>query len=388
MSYTWDLPTKVLFGPGKIGELHNETMPGKKALVVISNGKSTITNGSLAKLENELKLSNVDYCIYNKVGANPTVEMVMGGTEMARENKCDFVVALGGGSVMDCAKVIAAMVNHPGHAVWDFILSGTGGRMPLTEKQLPVICITTSAGTGSEVDGAGVITNLETKEKIGFRSNAPCLAIVDPELMLTVPKGFTAYQGFDALYHCIEGYVSTLASEASDMVNETAIRNIAKYLPRAYADGSDLEARTKLAFANTLGGYSMEVSSCTSEHAMEHALSSFHENLPHGAGLIMISYAYYETFIDRRACDEKFVDMARFMGKEGTNDPYDFLRALKELMVSCEVEDLKMSDYGIKPDEFPAMADNALSAGGMRFTVDRTKLSREDVIAIYEKSYK
>ena len=164
MSFTWHIPTKILFGTGKLAELHKEVPLGKKALIVISNGKSTKTNGSLDKLLEELKILGVDSVIYNKIGANPTEPAVQEGVDFGRENNCDFVIGLGGGSVLDAAKAIASVIPQKNGRVWDFILFGTGGKKPLTEKALPYIAITTSAGTGSEVDAGAVITNPATNE--------------------------------------------------------------------------------------------------------------------------------------------------------------------------------------------------------------------------------
>ena len=172
---------------------------------------------------------------------------------------------------------------------------------------------TTTAGTGSEVDQWGVVTNPDTNEKIGcggMDSLFPVLAVVDPELMLTVPPKFTAHQGFDALFHSTEGYISSASNLMGDMVQLAAIENIGKYLPRAVENGNDIEAREHMAFANTMSGYSMVVSSCTSEHSMEHAMSAYHQDLPHGAGLIMISKEYYTFFINKHACDDRFIAMA------------------------------------------------------------------------------
>ncbi len=307
MAFTWNIPTKILFGAGKLGELHKEAPLGKKALIVISNGRSTKTNGSLDKLQEELTAWGADFVVYNKIGANPTEPAVQEGVDFGRENNCDFVVGLGGGSVLDAAKAIASVIPQKGGRVWDFILFGTGGKKPLTEKALPYVAITTSAGTGSEVDAGAVITNLETNEKTAFFGSFPVLAIVDPLYMLTVPKHFTAYQGFDAFFHNAEGYISNVCNEASAMIELTAIEKLAKYLPIAVNDGKNLEARTQVAFANTLGGFSMDVCACTAEHSLEHALSAYHPELPHGAGLIMISVAYFSHFVEKHACDEKFI---------------------------------------------------------------------------------
>jgi len=388
MAYTWSVPTKVLFGAGKLKELHNEELPGKKALVVISNGKSTRLNGSLDALVAELELAGVEHVLFDKIEANPLEPTVQAGVEFGREAQVDFVIGLGGGSVMDSAKAIAATIPQAGGRVWDYMATGTGEHRPLAAKPLPTVAITTSAGTGSEVDGGSVITSPVTHEKAAFMGPCPVLAVVDPVLMLTVPPKFTAYQGFDALFHSTEGFISKYGNEMAALVQREAIRNIARSLPLAVANGKDLAARTDVAFANTLSGYSMEASSCTSEHSLEHALSGEHQDLPHGAGLIMISLAYYRHFIERGACPEKFVEMARLLGKADATEPKDFLVALGALQKACGVDELKMSDYGIKPDEFPKMAKLARSALGALFECDPLPLTDNDIVKIFAESYR
>jgi len=388
MAYNWKAATTVLFGAGKLKELHNEALPGKKALVVISNGKSTRLNGSLATLEGELKLAGVEHVLFDRIEANPLEPTVQAGVEFGREHGVDFVIGLGGGSVMDSAKAIAAMIPQQGGRVWDYMGTGTGEHRPFNATPLPTVAITTSAGTGSEVDGGSVITSPVTHEKSAFFGPCPVLAVVDPALMVTVPPKFTAYQGFDALFHSTEGFISKRCNEMSELVEREAIRRIARSLPTAVADGSNIAARTDVAFANTLSGYSMETSSCTSEHTLEHALSGEHQDLPHGAGLIMISLAYYRHFIEKGACPEKFVEMARLLGKEDATKPEDFLDALAALQKACGVDKLKMSDYGISPDEFPGMAKLSRTAVGVLFDFDPIPLSDDDVINIFTESYR
>ena len=388
MSYAFNVPTKVLFGPGSLKKLHEEKLPGKKALVVISNCKSVRANGSLAALVAELDAVGVAHVLFDKIAANPVEPVVQEGVDFGRAESVDFVVGLGGGSVMDAAKAIAGMIPQQGGRVWDYMATGTSEHRPFNAPFLPFVAIATSAGTGSEVDAGSVITSPVTHEKGGFFTKCPDLAVVDPELMLTVPPKFTAYQGFDALFHNTEGYISRFGNEMGAMVELEAIRLIGKWLHVAVADGANLEARTKVAFANTLGGYSMDVSTCTSEHAIEHALSGEHGDLPHGAGLIMISLAYYKTFIDRHDCDEKFVEMARALGKADATKPEDFLEALSALQKACGVDALKMSDWGIREEELPGMAPLARSAIGMLFSCDPSPLSDDDVLAILRASWK
>lgn len=389
MNYVWNLPTKVLFGEGMLNELHNEEMPGKKAMIVISNGKSMKNNGWIDEVIDELEQAGVESVVFDKIGPNPTEPDIMDGVIFARENEVDFIVGLGGGSVLDATTIIAAVVpQKDGGRVWDYVNGGTGGGRPLEEKSLPYIEITTTAGTGSEVDRWGVVTNPETHEKIGFQGDFAFLAIVDARLMLTVPPEYTAYQGFDALFHSIEGYISTARTAPAQMVEIAAIGNIAQYLPIAVKDRDNLDAREKVAFANTMSGYSMELGSCTSEHSLEHALSGNHPDLPHGAGLIMISLAYFKHFIDKHVCDEKFMEMAIALGAKQIKGPYDFLQALERLMRECGVADLKMSDYGISPSEFPRLVKEARETMGGLFEFDPEPLTDEEVEAIYLASYR
>lgn len=389
MSFNMYVPTRTLFGAGQLNSLHTQKMPGKKAMIVISNGKSARANGYLARTEEQLKLAGIETIVFDKVEANPLKSTVMAGGTFAKENSCDFIVALGGGSCMDAAKAIAVMATNDGD-YWDYIPSGSGKGKQIENKPLPVVAITTTAGTGSETDPGTVITNEGRHEKTGFVHDDlfPVLAIVDPELMLTVPPKYTAYQGFDALFHSVEGYVSNGVNLMSDMYATTAIENISRNLAKAVKDGNDIEAREKVAFGNTLSGTVMCVGRCTSEHSLEHAMSAYHQELPHGAGLIMISKEYFTHLIDRHVCDDRFVRMAKAMGMGDAKDPMDFITMLVKLQEECGVADLKMSDYGIKPEEFETMAKNAKDTMGGLFLCDRSELSIEDCVAIYEASYK
>lgn len=390
MNFTIFMPTKWIFGAGALNELDKQPLPGKKAMLVTSNGKSAKETGSLYRVIRQLARCGVESMLFGKIEANPLKKTVMDGAAFAKANGCDFIVALGGGSVMDASKAIAAMATNSGD-LWDYIFGGTGKAQMLTEQPLPIVAITTTAGTGSEVDQWGVISNDVTNEKIGFGgydSLFPVLSIVDPELMVSVPPMFTAFQGFDALFHSTEVYISKFANPFSDMVALTAIENVAKHLANAVHNGEDMTAREKVAFANTLSGYSMVTGSCTSEHAMEHAMSAYHHNLPHGAGLIMISKAYYQHFVDLHVCDDRFIRMAQIMGMPEASKAQDFITMLDKLQKDCGVDNLKMSDYQLTKDEFLLLAQNARATMGGLFASDPAELSDEDCVKIFENSYR
>ncbi len=389
MNFNYFIPTKLLFGKGQLGNLHKEKLPGKKALIVISSGKSTRANGYLDKVEKELKLAGIAYAVYDKILPNPIKAHVMEGAEFAKGNGCDFVIGLGGGSSIDSAKAIAVMAKNEGD-YWDYVSGGSGKGQPVPNDPLPVVAITTTAGTGTEVDPWTVTTKEDTEEKIGFgyEKTFPVLAVVDPDLMLTVPADLTAYQGFDALFHSTEGYINKTAYVMSDMYALKAIELIGHNLSKAVENGKDEEAREKVALGNTLAGMVESTSGCTSEHSLEHALSAYHPNLPHGAGLIMISKAYYTFFAGQDCCKERFIAMAKAMGKENATDPMDFVDALVELQKVCHVDELKMSDYGIKKEEIEKYVMKAYDTMGGLFEVDPVPLTKEDCIKILEDSYK
>lgn len=389
LSFMFHNPTKLLFGSGKLAELHNERLPGKKALLLISSGKSVRTNGSLARTEEELRLAGADYVIFDKIIENPLNTTVMEAAAFARENHCDFIVALGGGAVLDSSVAVAAMATNDGQ-LWEYVWGGTGGRKSLANPALPVVAIATTSGTGSEINAYGVISNLETKEKIGFGfpELVPVLAVVDPTYMKSVPPKYTAYQGFDALFHNTEVMISRGLNILSETLALSCIESIARYLPRAVADGNDLEARERVAYASTVAGMTMQLTSTTAAHSMEHSMSAFHHNLQHGAGLIIIAREFYQFFIDRHACDERFVKMARAMGAEGDVRPQDFIIRLTALEKACGVDDLKMSDYGFSREELPQIAKGARSMQGGLYEANPCELSDDDVAGILARSYK
>lgn len=385
-NFIFDNPVRVLFGPGQLGHLHEEVLPGKKALIVTSNGSSTKKYGYLEAVEKELDAAGVAHALFDEVRPNPTDKNVMDGANAVRENACDFVVALGGGSVMDCSKCIALMATNPGD-IWDYSLSGTGGKKEAPNKAIPIVCITTSAGTASEVDLASVISKDETNEKTGifFPSMMPTLSVVDSDLMMSVPPKFTAYQGMDAFFHASETVVNKKHHPMAEMFALKTIELVAKYLPRAVADGNDKEAREMMAYANTFAGYYMM---CTSAHTMEHALGSFHENLVHGAGLIMIAHAYYDFFAERKAAEENMIKMAKAMGVENASSGKDFINALDKLIADVGCGELKMSDEGITREELPAVTAKIHEVLGGDITADPIDLTDEDYLSMFEAAYR
>jgi alcohol dehydrogenase len=381
------IPTNLFFGCGIIEKLGTEALPGKKALLVTSAGTSMRKYGYLDKVIQLLQNNKAEVVLFDKILANPVKSHVMEATELCRKEKCDFVVGLGGGSSIDSAKAIAVMACNPGD-YWDYIPAGTGKGHPANGGALPIIAIPTTAGTGTEVDPWLVITNEEHHEKIGFgnRYTFPVMSFVDPELMVSVPANLTAYQGFDAFFHATEGYIAKIATPISELYSLKSIQLLYNNLPLAVKNGPNLEARENVALASTLAGMVESTSSCTSEHSLEHAMSAYYPTLPHGAGLILLSIAYFTTFA--KSASDRFIKMAETMtGKEST-DPMDFVHALASMQKACGVDNLKMSDWGFKESDFPAFFMNAKVNMGHLFAFDPYSLANEEILSIYRNSYK
>ncbi len=387
----WDfeyfIPTRIIFGAGKLAKLATEKLPGKKAFIVISSGKSMKANGYLDKVIGYLKDNGVDSVVFDKILPNPILDHVMEGAKLLKDNGCDFIVGLGGGSSIDSAKSIALMATNPGD-YWDYIGTGSGKGKELVNKALPLIAIPTTAGTGTESDPWTVITNTQTNEKTGFGvipDTFPVMSIVDPELMLSVPPRLTAFQGIDAFCHSIEGYIAKVGQPASDIFALSSVKLIAENLPAVVKDGSCIKGRSAIAWASTQAGMVESTSSCTSEHSIEHALSAYHPELPHGAGLTCLLVPYHTVMIEKWP-DQRYVDMAKAMGYPAEK-PEDFVSALKKLIADCGLAELSLADYGIDKSEADKIAENAYYAMGPLFDVDPGKLEKDDVIRIVQMCF-
>ncbi len=390
--FTYYMPTRILFGCGKLAELGTTPyLPGGKALIVIGESGIMRKLGYLDRVVDYLKKNGADSVVYDKIKPNPVSEHVDEAAALARDDGCDFVVGLGGGSTIDSAKSIAVMARNPGD-YWDYIQAGTGGRKMPEKGALPIVAVTTTAGTGTEADPWTVITKSETNEKIGWGCDLtfPSLSIVDPELMISVPPRQTAFTGMDAFFHSVESYLANVSQPASDHLALEAIRLIRQYLPVAVKDGNDLEARTKLAWANTEAGICESLSCCISHHSMEHAVSAFYPEIAHGAGLVMLSVAYFSYLGEKNPA--RFDDLAQAMGRDVTglsaaDQVGAFVAALKELIDAIGLKQESLSSYGIKRQDLERFTDNAFETMGKLFELTPVELTRNDVLAIYERAH-
>ena len=249
---------------------------------------------------------------YPEVSANPLNTQIDKGAEIARAANCKLVIGLGGGSAIDAAKGMAIVLGHK-RPIWDFCI-GTDVQ-PITDKTYPIIAITTTSGTGSECTQWSVITNAKTEEKpgIGCDYTFAKVAIVDPELMATMPPKITASTGFDTLAHAIEAYTAVLETPITDLACEQAIRLVGRFLRRAVKNGQDREARNAMAYANSLAGIAISVGIVTVCHGLAHSIGGL-SGSTHGETLATMTP---ETMrFSMRSHPDKFRKIAMFLRDE------------------------------------------------------------------------
>ena len=380
MAAIFNSPSKYIQGPDELAKLGSYVEPlGAKALVIVTpSGKKRVgakIEGGFAEAKAELLFED-----FNGECSKGEVDRLVA---LARDNGCDIIVGVGGGKILDTAKAVAIMATNDGDW-WDYIHGGTGGGKRMAKDGLPLVAIPTTAGTGTEADPFTVITNGEEKIGGGGEKCFPAVSIVDPDFMMTVPPHLTAYQGFDAFFHAAEGYLASTSTPMSDMFALQAIELIGRSLAAAVRDGSNAEARADVALANTLAGFVETLSSCTGEHAIEHALSAFHPDLPHGAGLIMISNAYWKRFAE--VAGARMAAIARAMGKADATRPEDFLAALAEMQQACGVDTLRLADYGVREEDCGKIAENAVVTMGGLFRADPRRLESGEIEDIIRES--
>ena len=380
--FSFYMPTRLYFGSGAVNKLSRARLPEGRGLI-ITGGTSTTKLGYVAKVAGILKDAGHETLVYDNVKPNPTIEGVRECASLCRSEGIAFVVGLGGGSSIDTAKAVAIMATNDGDW-WDYIHGGTGGGKRMAKAGLPIVAIPTTAGTGTEADPFTVITNGEEKIGGGGEKCFPTISVVDPDFMMSVPPHLTAYQGFDAFFHAAEGYLASTATPMSDMFALQAIELIGRSLAAAVRDGSNAEARADVALANTLAGFVETLSSCTGEHAIEHALSAFHPDLPHGAGLIMISNAYWKRFAESSGA--RMAAIARAMGHKDATRPEDFITALAEMQKACGVDTLRLADYGVKAADCDKIAENAIVTMGGLFRADPRPLETTEIVDIIRES--
>ncbi|MBO5521127.1 MAG: iron-containing alcohol dehydrogenase [Eubacterium sp.] len=386
-------PVQIIYGKGAVSQLGDIPLPGTKAVIVTANDGSM--DAYAERVQKILAGRGVEALIYAEVQTNPTEEQIDRGAAFMVENGCDLIIALGGGSSIDCSKGMAVVVKNGGHC-WDYAISGTGGKKPITEGAVPIISIPTTSGTGSEVSCVAVVSNEKTHEKMVFLSPAifSRIAILDPELTYTVPKGLTAFQGFDAFTHALEGYLHRKNNALTDLYACKAIELVVENLPRTLEDGINEEARANMALASNLAGIVLAQVGSVSMHPIEHAMSAYYPHLPHGCGLAVIFEEYYRALVKKGSVNGRLIELAKVMGEEITGETEEeqamaFVRAGVSLLKNCGIYDMDLTRFGmtdLTDADIEAMVEQVWTTSGTFANADAWQFSREDVKGIYERS--
>ncbi|OJU12033.1 MAG: alcohol dehydrogenase, partial [Clostridiales bacterium 43-6] len=353
---------------------------GTKALIV--TGKNVTKSGAVKTLTSSLDEIGIAHTIFNDIPGEPTVPMIEEGVKAYRENACDFLIAIGGGSPLDSAKAIAAMAVLDG-SIASYMGKEIEGEFP------PMVLIPTTAGTGSEATKFTIITDLEKNIKMLLKGDAlvPDLAILDYRFTITAPPGVTAATGMDALTHAVEAYTSRRGNPLTELYALDAIKRIFAFLPAAYKDGSDKKAREEMLLAAYEAGVCINNASVTLVHGMSRPLgANFH--IPHGISNAMLIKECLTYAAD--GCYEKFAAIARAIGaaEESTDNitaATAFLDKLGELCGTLEIPTLR--EYGIDKNEFDAlmdkMAHDAIASGSPGNTIKI--ITEDDIKTVYKK---
>jgi len=385
-SFNYHQPTEIRFGRGRVSEVGEAVASyGKRCLLVTVSAFPEITP-VYDKIKASLAAAGVDVAHFDKVIPNPTTDIVTQGAEMAKDHNADVVLGVGGGSSMDTAKAIAVEVAHEGTA-WDYLFFRD--TQP-TEKTLPIIAVTTTSGTGSHVTQVAVITKTAEKCKSAIYNSIiyPKVSIVDPELMLTVPEYITASTGFDVFAHAFESYINPSGSPYTNLMAIESIRLVANHLSVAVKDGSNLEARTWMAWADTLAGLCIANAGVTLPHGIGMAIGGFYPHVMHGEALAVLYPAIMRY--SYKSAVKKFAEVGRIFNSDLVQES-DEVAAEK----SCETIDYFIKDIGmwtsleslkIPEDELKALAEASLVLPDYKSHPRVATL--EDVHELLKKSHK
>ena len=370
------------FGPGARKELPGvvQRLGFKKALVVTDKG--LIKFGVAKMVLDVLDEAAIPYAIYDDVKPNPTVTNVKNGVEACKQAGADFIVAIGGGSSMDTAKGIGIVCNNPEFA--DVV--SLEGVADTKKKTVPIIALPTTAGTAAETTINYVIID-ETKQKKMVcvdPNDIPCVAIIDAELMYSLPKSLTAATGMDAMTHAIEGLITKGAWELSDMFEIKAIEMIHRYLPLAVNEPTNPVGRDGMAVAQYVAGMAFSNVGLGVDHGMAHPLSALHD-VPHGVACAMLLPTVMR--FNAPAALPKYVDIAKAVGvyKEGMTQEEAADAACTEIENLSKLVGIPahLSELGITEKDIDALADQAIedvcTPGNPR------PVTREDIVALYKK---
>ncbi|WP_265457032.1 iron-containing alcohol dehydrogenase [Enterococcus sp. HY326] len=380
-----NLPKTIYLGNGSINKLAQEAETlGSRPLILCD--PFLLKNGSFELIANILNSVNQRFSLYSEINSEPTQDYVYDAVKIAKNDQCDYIIAIGGGSCLDTAKAVAAVITN-NVAIESFYGSDFQG----VSSPLPLIAIPTTAGTGSEATDVTVITNTKTQVKMMLKNRIflPEIAIVDPQFTKTVPKGITAATGLDALCHALESYVSIKSNSLTKMYSLDALKRILTNIEKVYDDGNDEEARNEMMIGSTEAGIAFSNASVTLVHGMSRPIGAlFH--VPHGLSNAMLLPIFLE--FSQEVIKQKLSEIVDYIYPNKVNLDIDekseyLVQTIKKICLHLEVTNL--AEWGIEFTEFERavnkMAEDALASGSPQ---NNPKVpSKEEIIQLYFKAF-
>lgn len=375
------LPVNLMFGAGKAELIGKEAAKyGSKAMIVTGRG-STKRSGLLDRAKKLMEAEGMSVTVFDEAEPNPLASTAMKGAALARENGCDVIVGLGGGSIMDCSKSVAFGAVNEGN-IFDYIYGTKKGN-----GALPLILVPTTCGTGSEGNCFAVLTDDETKDKKSLRDNAVIAkaSIVDPELMTTMPAKVLASVGFDALCHCMEAYQSTICDPITAVMALEGIRLLSENLLKIYEEKKkgitsleemDMDAWSAVSLASTFGGMVINQAGVTAPHGLEHPASGM-RNITHGRGLAALTPVIYKRSV--AAAPEKFAVISKLLGGK---DEKDCVERIEAFLAGLDLQ-TTLSAEGVKEEDVEWMSKNAFKVSAASLKNHPKQFTEEEVRQIY-----
>ena len=385
MSVKFVLNETSYFGKGAREELAGEIQKRGFKKVFLVSDKSLVEAGVTAKVEEVLKKANVPYDLYDEIKPNPTIKNVTDGVEACKKSEADLIVAVGGGSSIDTAKGISIVMTNPDRAD----IKSLNGASDTVNRGMPVIALPTTAGTAAEVTINYVITDEDAEVKMVCvdPNDIPILAIIDSELMGSMPKSLAAATGMDALTHAVEGYITKAHNEMSDMFHMKAIQMIFKYLPAAVNE-KDEKAVEMMGMAQYIAGMGFSNVGLGIVHSMAHQLGAVYDT-PHGIANAMLLPTVMRFNGEDPATAQRFREILMNIGRpdaQALNDQdviNTFVWMISELSKTVGI-DTKITDYGAKEEDFEMLAEKAMNdpckPGNPR------EVTKEDFIELYRRA--
>ena len=364
-NFDFQIPTKIVFGGNRISELHQQIEPAIERILIVTDKSAGKKSGALSAIFPQMESKTV--VLFNDVEENPSLETVEKGVRLARENDVELVIGLGGGSPMDAAKGIALLVTND-KPMQDYL----GGEMP-EHGPLPIICVPTTSGTGSEVTPFAVFTNSETQSKEGYSHPGlyPIASIVDPELTYSMPETVIVNTGMDVLTHAIEAYLSALAFPLNDLFAVSAIETVLGHLESA--SKKDTQSMGAMAYASMLAGVSIAHASTILLHILAYPLTVFH-GIPHGKANAVLLPAFMRFMRENSTVKAKVNYIDKLFEK---------LNGIEAFLAKFGIT-TSLSDYGIKNDEFEKFASKVICKGDVAITP--AEITEDIIVTIYRST--